>query len=263
MKAATHSVDADIDAEETPTAEAKLMKPLLIMKTGKTLESLRGKGEDFEDWIITAMQLPRRHTTTVAVDEGETLPSQHTIAGIVITGSPAMITDGAPWNNIAAEYLQSAIKGSLPVLGICYGHQLLAYACGGRVDYHLQGREIGTVEIGLHPAANDDPLLGGLPPQFPAHATHSQSVLTLPASAELLAGSNHDPHQSFRIAERAWGVQFHPEFTPQVMRTYVLERQEVLRAEGFDVEALLAAVVETPAAMTVLRNFARLTGQSY
>ncbi|MDP1931584.1 MAG: glutamine amidotransferase [Gammaproteobacteria bacterium] len=237
------------------------MKPLLIMKTGRTIETLRQHGEDFEDWIITAMEVPRGHTMTVAVDEGETLPSQTTIAGIVVTGSPAMITDGAPWNEIAADYLRSAISDSLPILGICYGHQLLAQACGGRVDYHPAGREVGTVQVRLHQAAQSDPLLAGLPREFRAHATHSQSVLTLPESAILLAGSDHDPHQSFRIAEWAWGVQFHPEFTPHVMRTYVLERQEALRAEGFDVEALLAAVVDTPAATAVLRNFARLTEQ--
>lgn len=235
------------------------MKPLLIMKTGQTLESLRRQGEDFEDWIIAALGIARRETLTVAVDMSEPLPPLASIAGIVVTGSPAMITDGAPWNRTAADYLHESMHRELPILGICYGHQLLAHASGGRVDYHPQGREVGTVAVSLHAAAENDPLFAGLPRQFPAHATHSQSVLTLPSAARLLAGSDHDPHQSFRLGERAWGVQFHPEFTPRVMRTYVLERQEALRAEGFDVEALLAAVAETPAATTVLRNFAGLT----
>lgn len=238
------------------------MKPLLIMKTGQTLETLRRQGEDFEDWIIAALGVARRETVTVAVDIGDSLPPLAGIMGIVITGSPAMITDGAPWNRIAAEYLHDSLHRELPILGICYGHQLLAHACGGHVDYHPEGREVGTVAVRLHAEAQHDPLFAGLPAQFSAHATHSQSVLTLPAAARLLAGSDHDPHQSFRIGERAWGVQFHPEFTPHVMRTYVLERQEVLRAEGFDVEALLAAVAETPAATTVLRNFAGLARRS-
>lgn len=234
------------------------MKPLLIMKTGKTLETLRRQGEDFEDWIIDALGVSHRDSLTVAVDMGEELPSVDSIAGIVITGSPAMLTDAAPWNRIAADYLHDAIHAEIPVLGICYGHQLLAHAWGGCVDYHPAGREVGTVAVRLHTEAQHDLLLSGVPQQFSAHATHSQSVLTLPAGAQLLAGSDHDPHQSFRIAERAWGVQFHPEFTPHVMRTYVLERQEALRAEGFDVEALLAGVEDTPAATKILRNFASL-----
>ncbi|MES3007463.1 MAG: glutamine amidotransferase [Pseudomonadota bacterium] len=239
-----------------------MTRPLLIMKTGQTLTSLRASGEDFEDWIITAMGLPASVTTTVAVHEDEALPPLSDIAGIVVTGSPAMLTDAAPWNLVAGDYLLAAVQGELPVLGICYGHQLLAHACGGQVDYHPAGREIGTVPIWLHGDALDDPLLAGVPVDFVAHATHSQSVLRLPAAATLLASSAHDPHHCFRIGEQAWGVQFHPEFTAPVMRTYVLEREEVLREEGMTPEKLLAEVVETPAATLILRNFARIIGMT-
>ena len=237
-----------------------MTRPLLIMKTGKTLLSLRADGEDFEHWIIRGMQLLASSTATVAVHEGEPLPALTDIAGIVVTGSPAMLTDGAAWNEVAAAYLQDAVRHALPVLGICYGHQLLAHAFGGCVDYHPAGREIGTVPITLHGDAWNDPLLAGVPEGFVAHATHSQSVLTLPTKATLLASSPHDPHHCFRIGERAWGVQFHPEFTAAVMRTYVLERQEALETEGLNADALLAEVEETPHATQILRNFARITG---
>ncbi len=228
-------------------------KPLLIMKTGKTLPSLRAGGEDFEHWIIRGMGLPASVTMTIAVHEDEVLPPLDDFAGIVVTGSPAMLTDGAPWNVVAGEYLLAAVRSTLPVL---------AHACGGRVDYNPAGREIGTVPLRLHGAAHADPLLAGVPGDFVAHATHSQSVLTLPPDATLLASSLHDHHQCFRVGESAWGVQFHPEFTAPVMRTYVLEREEVLREEGMAPEKLLAEVVETPAATLILRNFARITGMT-
>lgn len=237
-------------------------RPLLIMKTGQTLTSLRTAGEDFEHWIVSAMGLPANLATTVAVYEGEELPSLGDIAGIVVTGSPAMLTDSAPWNAVAAAYLQEAVRLTLPVLGICYGHQLLAHAFGGRVDYHPAGREIGTVPLRLHRAAHGDPLLAGVPADFVAHATHSQAVLTLPAVATLLASSAHDNHHCFRIGESAWGVQFHPEFTAPVMRTYVREREAALRDEGLAPEQLLAGVEETPAATLILRNFARIIGMT-
>ncbi|MDO8273474.1 MAG: glutamine amidotransferase [Gammaproteobacteria bacterium] len=236
--------------------------PLLIMKTGQTLTSLRATGEDFEHWIVRAMGLPASLTSTVAVHEDEALPPLADIAGIVVTGSPAMLTDGAPWNAVAVAYLREAVRGALPVLGICYGHQLLAHAFGGRVDYHPAGREIGTVPLRLHGAAHGDPLLAGVPADFVAHATHLQSVLTLPAAATLLASSAHDPHQCFRIGKSAWGVQFHPEFTAQVMRTYVLEREAALCGEGLTPEELLSAVEETPEATLILRNFARIIGMA-
>src|SRR5690606_28142940 len=134
----------------------------------------------------------------------------------------------------------------LPVLGICYGHQLLAYACGGRVDYHPAGREIGTVDVSLTQSSRTDPLLADLPMDFPAHATHSQSVLELPANAVHLARSAHDNHHAFRVGTAAWGLQFHPEFDAAIMKTYIEERAGDLREEGLDVDRLLQQVKETP-----------------
>ena len=236
------------------------MKPLLIMKTGSTLESLRARGEDFHDWIIRELQVAPDQVQVRAVDEGEGLPAPTAISGVVITGSPAMVTDGAPWNDVAAQWLREAIDADLPVLGICYGHQLLAYACGGKVDYHPAGREIGTVDVRLTQASDTDPLLADLPTEFPAHATHSQSVLVLPANSVHLARSAHDQHHAFRVGAAAWGLQFHPEFDAAIMTSYIEERASDLRDEGRDVDRLLEQVKETPEATGLLSRFARLAG---
>jgi len=236
------------------------LKPILIMKTGSTLPILREAGEDFEDWIITGLDVPARAVSVVAAHELETLPSLTDIASIVITGSPAMVTDFEPWTHIASDYLRVAVEQRLPVLGICYGHQLLAQACGGRVAYHPHGREIGTVDIHVTALAGEDPLLQGMPETFLGHTTHSQTVLTLPPHAQLLAASAHDPHQCFRLGEKAWGVQFHPEFTARVMRRYILERRDELEREGLDADKLLQQVREAPEASALLARFARLSG---
>lgn len=238
-----------------------MTKPILVMKTGETLALLRARGEDFEDWIGAGLGLAPGQWTVRCVAQGQALPGMNEVAGVVITGSPAMLTDAAPWNDVAAQWLREALASELPVLGICYGHQLLAHACGGRVGYHPLGREIGTVPVTLTASAREDLLLGALPVSFPAHTTHSQSVLQLPASATHLAASDHDSHHAFRVGARAWGVQFHPEFSAEVMRTYIQERQQALLDEGLNVEALLRSVQETPAASGVLRRFAVLCGK--
>lgn len=236
------------------------MKPILIMKTGQTLTSLRAGGADFEDWIIQGLGVD--DAVTVAVNLGERLPEPTAQRGIVVTGSPAMLTDAALWNDVAAHYLREAVSAGVPVLGICYGHQLLAWAFGGRVDYDPRGREIGTVLV-TRQGGNNDTLLAGLPTDFPAHTTHSQSVAVLPEGAVLLASSHHDPHQCFRIGTHAWGVQFHPEFDASIMRTYITERSADLMAEGLAVKHLLDRIVETPGAASLLRNFARITARRH
>jgi len=236
------------------------MKPLLIVKTGQTLPALRSNGEDFEDWIIRGMAIDVGRVLLVSAYADELLPELDDIAGMIVTGSPAMVTDQAQWSERCAGYIGDAVKRSVPVLGICYGHQLLAHACGGAVGYHPQGREIGTVAIENTAAAQRDSLFGAMPSRFLGHTTHSQSVLRLPEGAVLLASSAHDVHQAFRLGENAWGVQFHPEFDAEIMRGYVGERRAILLAEGYDIDRLIAGVFETPEATHLLREFALLTG---
>src|SRR4030042_4477261 len=89
-----------------------------------------------------------------------------------------MVTERAPWSEQAAEWLRKAVSGGVPVLGICYGHQLLAYAHGGRVADNPLGREYGTVQVRMGGAAARDELLGGLPASIPVHEGHTQSVLS-------------------------------------------------------------------------------------
>jgi GMP synthase (glutamine-hydrolysing) len=89
------------------------------------------------------------------------------------------------------------------------------------VDYHPGGREIGTVDIDLLPAAVDDPLFASLPPGFSAHVVHAQTVMEPPPGAVRLAENAFEPTHAFRVGRRAWGVQFHPEFDLVRMTGYV------------------------------------------
>jgi GMP synthase (glutamine-hydrolysing) len=234
------------------------MRRVLVIKTGSTLPELRPRRGDYEDWIVEGLGLPWERIDLVGVHEGETLPEPGELAGVVMTGSSALVSAREPWSERAGAWLCEALATGTPLLGICYGHQLLAQALGGRVGRNPRGREIGTVAVDLRPAARQDPLLGGLPARLKVQATHVESVLELPPGARLLASSALDPHQAFACGERAWGVQFHPEFDAEVVRTYLEVRREEIRGEGIDPESLERAVEESPHGTRLLRRFAEL-----
>lgn len=231
---------------------------LLIIKTGTTIPGLLARQEDFEDWFIHGSGLDSSRFICRAVDKGEALPAPDEVGAVIVTGSPAYVTDLAPWNHIAADYLRSVHVSEKPILGVCYGHQLLAWAFGGEVGFHPSGREIGTVDVELTREAADDALFSAMPSEFRAQASHLQSVLSLPEKAVLLARNSFEAHHAFRLGTSTWGVQFHPEFSAQTMTAYISERRADIAAEGGDVEELLAAVGTTPVSASLLRQFAAL-----
>ncbi|MCP5278590.1 MAG: glutamine amidotransferase [Thiobacillus sp.] len=237
----------------------KRQKPLAIFKTGSTWPAMAQARGDFDDWLRRSLGDAGTNVVVVSVAEGEAPPPPENLCGAIITGSHAMVTDRAEWSESLAGWLRQAVPAGLPVLGICYGHQLLAQALGGEVANLEPEPEVGTVCVALTEAGLDDPLFQGLPPRFPAHASHVQSASRLPANAVHLASSEREPHHAFRVGPRAWGVQFHPEFDAESMRAYVKRWSDKPHAPKQDWDAIQAEVRETPEAALITARFARLT----
>lgn len=232
------------------------MKSLLIIKVGDALPEARERGADFETWIARGFGPFASDAQVADARRDQPLPPLEALAGVVVTGSAAMVTDRAPWSEALVPWLRQAVEHDLPVLGICYGHQLLAHAFGGEVDFHPQGMEIGTVQLCKTEHAGDDPLFDALPAQFRAQAVHSQSVRRLPPGAICLAGNEHESHHAYRIGGHAWGVQFHPEFDAEAMQGYLRKFGPELAARGREPERIAEAIAPTPDAAAILKRFA-------
>ncbi|MDD5271459.1 MAG: glutamine amidotransferase [Methylovulum sp.] len=228
---------------------------LTIIKAGSTFPSIRQRYGDFDDWITSGCGLAAELVAVVDVAAGEALPAVDSLSAVIITGSHAMVTEQAAWMQEVEAWLAQVLARSVPVLGICFGHQLLAHAMAGQVAYHPHGQEIGTVAVTLTETGKQDKLLGGLPEVFLAQASHAQTVSVLPAHALRLAGNPFEANHAFRLGENAWGVQFHPEFSADIMQAYVSEEEAELREEGFDTDTLQTAIAETPAAYALLARF--------
>lgn len=186
------------------------------------------------------------------------LPKPEDISAVIITGSHAMVTDLHDWSCYTSEWLKQAALRDIPVLGICYGHQMLAQTFGGIVDFHPQGTEAGTVRVQLTEDGRKDLLFKVLPPEFSAHVAHAQTVINLPSNARILAKNDFEPHQAISIGDNTWGVQFHPEFKAGIEQLYINMEKEELAAQGQDIEALYRSVHEHVYGELLLKRFIEL-----
>lgn len=239
------------------------MKPLVIIKLGDTFPDLAARHGDFEDWIRSGLGKVGVPVEVVDPRQDLALPANEDVAAAIVTGSHAMVTDHALWSAATAFWLCKLVLHDIPVLGICYGHQLLAHALGGQVGYHPQGIEIGTVPVRRTAAAANDRLFKDLPAEFPAQVVHRQSVLKLPRDAVLLAGNEFEPHQAFRVGDSAWGVQFHPEFSSAAMTGYIEHLAADLERDGRHPQQLQKQVSPTSAASQILHSFGALVEERH
>jgi GMP synthase (glutamine-hydrolysing) len=234
------------------------VRKLLIIKTGTTFPFIRDRYGDFEDHILRQIEVPDKDVVVASVYNNKILPNLQDISAIMITGSHSMVTDQEEWSVALADWLRSIRNVSIPILGICYRHQLLAHAFGGSVAYHPKGEEIGSVKIDLTADGIQDTLLGILPETFLGYVSHAQTVVALPPGAKLLAKNNFEPHHSFLIHDRIWGVQFHPEFNQGITSSYLESQREDLVKEGKDVESLARSIIEHDYGKKLLQQFLNL-----
>jgi len=142
--------------------------------------------------------------------------------GAIVSGSQSSVYDDRSWIQTLSRWVEEALADDLPMLGICWGHQLLAQVLGGTVKG-------GNYELGYVTVQQEvkDPIWTGIPNPFTVFATHSDHVVALPSGATLLA-SNETGVQAFRH-EQVYAVQFHPEYDRQTA-TAMIHSKDIAHA---------------------------------
>ena len=239
---------------------ARLLPDILVVQTGTAAKDLVAKHGDYPDWFEQVLGAKLR---LVRAHEGERLadlPAR--TKGIIVSGSPLSLTAAEPWMDELGDRLLRLGAAGVPVLGVCFGHQLLGRASGSTVVRNPKGREIGTVRVQLTPDGRKDPLFSwSQQGELAVQATHLDVVDGVPPGAKLLASNEACATQAFRLSETIAAVQFHPEITPEIMRDLIGTRADAIRAEGGDPVRLRREVRDTGSAK-ILRSFADLARHS-
>ncbi|QDL92144.1 type 1 glutamine amidotransferase [Paroceanicella profunda] len=189
---------------------------------------------------------PRLSFQTVSVVHGETPSGPHQADAWIITGSRHGVYDDLPFIAPLKQFISDCVAAGVPLAGICFGHQILAEALGGRAVKSEKGWGLGAQD---YPLVNRPSWMEGSAAAYTGLAVHQDQVVALPAEATVLSASPfcEIAAVAYGDAERpsAISVQSHPEFSPAVVRAIVKDRRDSAAIGKPLADAALASL-ETP-----------------
>lgn len=188
---------------------------------GAFRQSLEKRGYEVHHWLVPSDGLP--------ADPGDLL---------LIMGGPMSVNDSDAWINAEIHFVKEVLKRGIPVLGICFGAQLLAKALGASV---VSGStfEIGMLPVSLTERGRSDPVFDSMPQVFPVFQWHGEGM-TLPHGSTHLAASADFPVQAFRMKEQIYGLLFHLELEEAGIEALCRECPQDVQRGGVSPEMIQA-----------------------
>ena len=175
-------------------------------------------------------------------NDGDGLPNLDELeqySGIISLGAHAGVLEEAenPWMSHERKIMEWALETETPLLGLCFGSQLLASAAGARV-YKAEAGEFAWTKVDMLPEAANDPVIGSLGETADAFQFH-YDTFELPENAVLLGESN-GTIEAFRVGSSAWATQFHPEVGLSQQLAWLSTYRRAFLREGIDLDAQIA-----------------------
>jgi GMP synthase-like glutamine amidotransferase len=193
------------------------------------------------------------------VAQGEFPDSVDACDAYLITGSPQGVYEDDPWILELIQFVQASYAAGKKLVGICFGHQMLAHALGGFAEKSEKGWGLGLKRFTV---TTQKPWMTAVPGQYALYFAHQDQVVRLPEGAELLGGNDFCPVILFVIGDQVLGVQGHPEFTKEIMRGILAESEAAVSPEVLvpAADSLQAGVPDNALFGQWIVNF--LTGES-
>lgn len=227
-------------------------KRILYLGNGRTLQSVAKLDERFEGWSLSV----DRHWAY----DGDFPESLDGYDGIFLSGSPHGAYEDVPFIHREHELIADAAAREIPMLGVCFGSQILASAlCGRDQVFRRSTCEIGYKDLVVTAAAREDALAADLGETVHMFVWHNDEVRHDHEDMVILAASDECPNQVWRHRTvPAWGIQGHPEITKAQAPVWFSENRARMETDGGDVDAFIAAANEALEAKTMLTRFAEL-----
>jgi len=209
-----------------------------ILETGRPSEKLQEHGSypSMFERLLGPASKELTFRTFAAVD-GEVPSDPHVCDAWLVTGSRHGAYERLPWMLQLEQLLRDAVSAKVPVVGICFGHQILAQALGGKVVKSPKGWGFGLQDYAISEAPG---LTGKAPPRLTIAALHQDQVVEVPAGGRVIGSSDFCPNAVIAYGDTGLSFQSHPEFDVPFLRDIAEHR-----LKGVAPDTVLAAAEQS------------------
>lgn len=214
-----------------------------ILETGQPPEELSAKYGDYPGMFKHLLRTagPALEFAVYHVTEEQLPKDVDECDAWLITGSRHGVYDPLPWIEPLKRFLKAAYEADVPIVGICFGHQILAEALGGKAAKSDKGWGLGVKQYTVHRRPR---WMTGVDGELSLNALHQDQVIELPGDAEVLAGSEFCPYAVLAYRGNAISIQPHPEFLRDFLRELIEYRRSTSYSDS-DADTGLATL-DTP-----------------